>query len=106
MFEVTIRTDNQAALEKLMEFLKGLELKIVKSPKASNGKKADTIKVEVPIEGAAPKPGEGKERKIVKWGGMDVDITDVKTGFGCAKGMFEMAPDFDEPLEDFKEYMY
>jgi hypothetical protein len=20
--------------------------------------------------------------------------------------MFEMAPDFDEPLEDFKEYMY
>lgn len=25
--------------------------------------------------------------------------------FGSAKGMFEMAPDFDEPLEDFKEYM-
>jgi len=25
--------------------------------------------------------------------------------FGCAKGMFEMHPDFDEPLEDFKEYM-
>ena len=26
--------------------------------------------------------------------------------FGSAKGMFKMAPDFDEPLEDFKEYMY
>jgi hypothetical protein len=26
--------------------------------------------------------------------------------FGSRKGMFEMAPDFDEPLEDFKEYMY
>lgn len=26
--------------------------------------------------------------------------------FGSAKGLFEMAPDFDEPLEDFKEYMY
>jgi len=25
--------------------------------------------------------------------------------FGCAKGMFVMAPDFDEPLDDFKEYM-
>ncbi len=26
--------------------------------------------------------------------------------FGCAKGPgFYMAPDFDEPLEDFKEYM-
>jgi hypothetical protein len=25
---------------------------------------------------------------------------------GSCKGMFEMATDFDEPLEDFKEYMY
>ncbi|GEO05277.1 hypothetical protein AAE02nite_29410 [Adhaeribacter aerolatus] len=25
--------------------------------------------------------------------------------FGYAKGFFKMAPDFDEPLEDFKEYM-
>lgn len=26
--------------------------------------------------------------------------------FGSYKGLFEMAPDFDEALEDFKEYMY
>ncbi|RMG66952.1 MAG: DUF2281 domain-containing protein [Bacteroidetes bacterium] len=25
--------------------------------------------------------------------------------FGSAKGKYELAPDFDEPLEDFKEYM-
>ena len=25
--------------------------------------------------------------------------------FGCAKGQFRMAADFDEPLEDFEEYM-
>lgn len=25
--------------------------------------------------------------------------------FGSAKGLIKMAPDFDEPLEDFKEYM-
>ena len=25
--------------------------------------------------------------------------------FGCAKGIFKMSDDFDEPLEDFKEYM-
>lgn len=25
--------------------------------------------------------------------------------FGCAKGLFEMHEDFDEPLDDFKEYM-
>lgn len=28
-----------------------------------------------------------------------------KPQFGCAKGRFKMAPDFDDPLEDFKEYM-
>ena len=25
--------------------------------------------------------------------------------FGCAKGIFKMADDFDEPLDDFKNYM-
>ena len=25
--------------------------------------------------------------------------------FGCAKGLIEMKPDFDQPLEDFREYM-
>jgi hypothetical protein len=25
--------------------------------------------------------------------------------FGCANGRFKMAEDFDEPLEDFKDYM-
>jgi hypothetical protein len=26
-------------------------------------------------------------------------------GFGCLKGKIWIAPDFDEPLEDFREYM-
>ena len=29
----------------------------------------------------------------------------IKPKFGSAKGMFVMHEDFDEPLEDFKEYM-
>jgi len=29
----------------------------------------------------------------------------VKPKFGALKGMFVMAKDFDEPLEDFKKYM-
>jgi len=29
-----------------------------------------------------------------------------KPKFGCAKGRFIMSDDFDEPLEDLKEYMY
>lgn len=28
-----------------------------------------------------------------------------KPTFGSGKGMFVIKPDFDEPLEDFKEYM-
>ncbi len=28
-----------------------------------------------------------------------------KPQFGCLRGTFKMSADFDEPLEDFKEYM-
>ena len=28
-----------------------------------------------------------------------------KAQFGSGKGMFKMRPGFDEPLEDFKDYM-
>ncbi len=28
-----------------------------------------------------------------------------KPKFGCAKGSFILSSDFDEPLDDFKEYM-
>ena len=30
---------------------------------------------------------------------------DKKPVFGSAKGMIHMSADFDEPLEDFKDYM-
>jgi hypothetical protein len=29
----------------------------------------------------------------------------IPKGFGGLKGSVKMSPDFDEPLEDFKEYM-
>jgi hypothetical protein len=28
-----------------------------------------------------------------------------KRQLGCAKGLIEIAPDFDDPLSDFKEFM-
>lgn len=31
--------------------------------------------------------------------------TGKRGGFGALKGMIVMADDFDEPMEDFKEYM-
>jgi len=33
------------------------------------------------------------------------EIKKVKPEFGCAKGQIYISPDFDEPLDDFKEYM-
>lgn len=32
-------------------------------------------------------------------------FSDRKPVFGSAKGMIEISEDFDEPLEDFKNYM-
>jgi hypothetical protein len=29
----------------------------------------------------------------------------IKPAFGCAKGQIIMSSDFDEPIEDFKDYM-
>ena len=49
------------------------------------------IKVEAKLEAAVqPPPDEG---------------TGSLKGFGCLRGKIRMAPDFDEPLEDFKDYM-
>lgn len=36
--------------------------------------------------------------------GKDDAAKDLK-GFGCLRGKISLAADFDEPLEDFKEYM-
>lgn len=48
------------------------------------------IKVEAKLEAAAPAP-PGEETGSLK-------------GFGCLHGKIRMAPDFDEPLEDFKDH--
>ena len=36
---------------------------------------------------------------------VEVAATKKRRVFGYAKGTFVMSPDFDEPLEDFKDYM-
>jgi len=33
------------------------------------------------------------------------EIKKKKPIFGCAKGQIFISPDFDEPLDDFKDYM-
>lgn len=37
--------------------------------------------------------------------GAAVDSEKKKRVFGSAKGLIKIAPDFDDPLEDFQEYM-
>jgi hypothetical protein len=36
--------------------------------------------------------------------GMAGLVEDLK-GFGCLRGKIALSPDFDEPLEDFKDYL-
>jgi len=33
------------------------------------------------------------------------EIKKKRPKFGCAKGQIYLSPDFDEPLDDFKDYM-
>jgi hypothetical protein len=51
----------------------------------------------------------GNELEILIFPTKDTSSTPIvprkKAVFGCAKGKFRMADDFDSPLEDFKEYM-
>jgi hypothetical protein len=37
---------------------------------------------------------------------VDLEERENRPRFGSAKGMVTIPDDFDEPLEDFKEYMY
>lgn len=53
---------------------------------------------------------EGEEIIIIKDNQQAVKLTPVlpakrRPNFGSAKGLVTISDDFDEPLEDFKEYM-
>lgn len=59
-----------------------------------------------------PIPPEWRDQKIKVSAEIEPVVTTATAsqtgslkGFGCLKGKIQMAPDFDEPLEDFKEYM-
>jgi hypothetical protein len=41
---------------------------------------------------------------IITFTPVNTDLTKVPV-FGCSKGQYRMAADFDAPLEDFKDYM-
>ncbi len=42
---------------------------------------------------------------MITWLQSSVVKTYPKPVFGCAKGLLALSEDFDEPLEDFAEYM-
>ena len=51
----------------------------------------------------------GEELEILVFPVSDMDTPKnpplILPVFGCLKGQIQMSDDFDEPLEDFKEYM-
>ena len=117
MFEVTIRTDNQIALQKLVEFLASLNVEVIgKGDTTANGKKkkpaASPRLIVQLIEKQQVVPPDAAISKLTpsmsfaEWAGLkEVNAEKFKPGLGGAKGMFIMSPDFDEPLVDFKDYM-
>jgi hypothetical protein len=60
-----------------------------------------------------PVPAEWRDRAIKVKAEMEpvaesspkLPASESLKGFGCLKGKIWMAPDFDDPLEDFKDYM-
>ena len=50
------------------------------------------VRAELEPVGVAPEHGIGEAVENLK-------------GFGCLRGKILLSPDFDEPLEDFKDYM-
>ncbi len=56
---------------------------------------------------------EGRKKMVLEFAAFLIAKTKAEnnekpkpaSGFGCMKGMIKMADDFDEPLEDFKDYM-
>jgi hypothetical protein len=117
MFEITIRTDNQAALQKLLEFLTSLNFEVFgKEETTTNGKKkksAASPRLTVQLIGKQQTVSLGAatgkltpSMSFAEWAGLEeVNVEKFKPGLGGAKGMITLAPDWDEPLEDFKEYM-
>ena len=53
-----------------------------------------TIRVKAELEPVGATPEDSDSGKLKKF-----------QGFGCMQGKIWMAPDFDEPLEHFKDYM-
>lgn len=54
--------------------------------------RSQSIRVKAELEPVGNPPGSGEPAQNLK-------------GFGCLRGRISMSPDFDEPLEDFREYM-
>ena len=65
-------------------------------------------KVQIAMEQSKNEQGisiEESQKRLEKWGGKNVNGKKIPQ-FGSMKGLVVyMAPDFNEPLEEFKEYM-
>lgn len=79
MFEVTIRTDNEAALQKLLEFISTVGFQIVGQKRSENGKTAAKKKKPAPPE---PPITWAKEPDVLAmagiWEGKKLDAEEIR----------------------------
>ena len=92
----------------------GVEWWIYKECLVGDTRRMDTIIaiIEPDADGTIhlPVPAEWRNRPVRVKASLELVETHEKPasldlkGFGCLKGRIEYPPDFDEPLEDFKDY--
>ena len=126
---ITVELLNDEALALLQNLERLKILKLLLPQKLSFGKTEVKAAIQAPGQVQAVPPSDSANEKLVKSpnagfsqeflpamsmakgpvtlpAGFAGPLENYPAGFGGAKGMFVMSPDFDEPLEDFKEYMY
>ncbi|MBX2929345.1 MAG: DUF2281 domain-containing protein [Saprospiraceae bacterium] len=100
---ITIELQDEEALRLLQNLEKLHILKLIPVPaQTSKKERANSLPLES-ISSTWPNMKKGLVELPLE---MKAHSEDFPKGYGGAKGLFIMSPDFDEPLDDFKEYMY
>ena len=88
-----IESPDEQVLQTIAELIRLFRVVVRKAPHAAA---ADTV---------SPEERKRRVALVRKFRGGLKMATGAKPAFGCGGVKIKMAPDFDAPLEDFKEYM-
>jgi hypothetical protein len=96
---VTVELLNKDALTLLQNLERLHVLKLLSSGRMGGNTAVQGNEAPANISSSGSDPAKPESTK-------DESPENCPAGYGGANGMFVMSSDFDEPLEDFNEYMY